>query len=288
MAKSSADVPAPGDLVVRLGGDEFVVLLRIRPAVPNENPQPQAADVRRGSVAERKLLHAVTEPWSLKGPEGHVSASIGIGVFPRDADDEASLMKYADIAMYHAKDNGRNTFRYFSTDLPTQSASACARVEPAPAIERDEFVAPLPAQGRRAHGAIVGAEALLRWQHPELGSVPPGDFIPLAEETGPDRADRRLGAATGVPQQQAWRQRGLAADAHRGQPVAAPVRRRRAAGHRRALASRLPPDALELEMTESVVMQNPERAVATLQALRRWASASRSTTSAPATRRSAT
>jgi len=224
------------------------------------------------AVVARKLLSAVTQPMSLKGQECRVSASVGICIFPDNANDEASLMKGADIAMYEAKRDGRNAFRYFSTDVLPQSPlrlrmASNLRV----AIERDEFTLHFQPKVDLHSGRITGAEALLRWTNAELGAVPPGEFIPLAEETGLMLPIGRWVLHQACAQHMAWRRQGLPAI-----PLAVNLSPRQFADAdllgdiQRALRhTGMPPDALELEVTEGVVISNPEKALATLQAIKR-------------------
>jgi diguanylate cyclase (GGDEF)-like protein/PAS domain S-box-containing protein len=254
------DCLRPSDLVARLGGDEFVVLAR------------DPAGRHEAAVVARKVLAAVTRPLSLKGQECRVSASIGICIFPDNATDEASLMKGADIAMYDAKREGRNGFRYFSTDAPPQSPlrlrmASNLRV----AIERDEFTLHFQPKIDLNSGRITGAEALLRWTNAELGAVPPGEFIPLAEEAGLMLPIGRWVLHQACAQHMAWRQEGLPPI-----PLAVNLSPRQFADAdllsdiERALRfTGMPPEALELEVTEGVVISNPERALATLQAIKR-------------------
>jgi diguanylate cyclase (GGDEF)-like protein/PAS domain S-box-containing protein len=260
MAKSLRDCLRPSDLVARLGGDEFVVLLR-HPAGRHE-----------AAVVARKLLQAVTQPLSLKGQECRVSASVGICIFPDNAGDEASLMKGADIAMYEAKREGRNGFRFFSTDAPPQSPLRLRMASNLQvAIERDEFTLHFQPKIDLQSGRITGAEALLRWTNAELGAVPPGEFIALAEETGLMLPIGRWVLHQACAQHMAWRALGLPPV-----PLAVNLSPRQFADAellsdiQRALThTGMPAEALELEVTEGVVVSNPERALATLQAIKR-------------------
>jgi diguanylate cyclase (GGDEF)-like protein/PAS domain S-box-containing protein len=260
MATSLRECLRPNDLVARLGGDEFVVLVR-HPAGRHE-----------AAVVARKLLAAVTQPLSLKGQECRVSASVGICIFPDNAADEASLMKGADIAMYEAKREGRNAFRFFSNEAVAQSPLRL-RMESnlRAAIERDEFTLHFQPKIDLANGRIIGAEALLRWTNAELGSVPPAEFIALAEETGLMLPIGRWVLHQACAQHVAWRDQGLPPI-----PLAVNLSPRQFADAEllgdieRALRyTGMPPDALELEVTEGVVIGNPERALATLQAIKR-------------------
>ncbi len=260
MATSLRECLRPHDLVARLGGDEFVVLVR-HPAGHDE-----------AAVVARKLLAAVTQPMSLKGQECRVSASVGISIFPDGADDEAQLMKGADIAMYEAKREGRNAFRFYSTDAVPQSPLRL-RMESnlRAAIERNEFTLHFQPKIDLASGRIIGAEALLRWTNAELGSVPPAQFIALAEETGLMLPIGRWVLRQACAQHMAWRDQGLPPI-----PLSINLSPRQFADaellpdlERELSTSGMPPQALELEVTESVVISSPERALATLQAVKR-------------------
>ena len=259
MSTALRDCLRPNDLVARLGGDEFVVLVR-HPAGRHE-----------AAVVARKILAAVTQPMSLKGQECRVSASVGICIFPDNAGDEASLMKGADIAMYEAKREGRNGFRYFSTDAPPQSPRRLRMASNLQvAIERHEFTLHFQPKVDLKSGRITGAEALLRWTNAELGAVSPAEFIPLAEETGLMLPIGRWVLHQACAQHMAWRHQGLPPI-----PLAVNLSPRQFADAdlladiQRALSDTgMPPEALELEVTEGVVVNNPERALATLQAIK--------------------
>ena len=161
------------DTVARISGDEFVILL--------ENiPDAQSA----AHVAE-KILDSLNIPMQLEGNEVTVSTSIGISVYPNDGADAAILLKNADTAMYHAKSEGRNNFQYYA---PEMNASAFERLSLENALRRavanNELLLYFQPRFNTTTGQVVGAEALVRWQHPERGMVSPGEFIPVAEETG--------------------------------------------------------------------------------------------------------
>jgi diguanylate cyclase (GGDEF)-like protein/PAS domain S-box-containing protein len=167
------DSVRPGDLVARLGGDEFVVLCQ------------DAAELEDIDAVAAKIVHALTRPALLLGEECRVSASVGIAIFPADGASERELMKSADTAMYTAKQDGKNNYRFFSGRL--RSASLERRMlenELRRAIGRGEFQLQYLAKFDLKSRSINGAEALLRWQHPDLGSIAPSKFIPLAEDTG--------------------------------------------------------------------------------------------------------
>jgi diguanylate cyclase (GGDEF)-like protein len=161
------------DTVARLGGDEFVVLL------------PEQNDEKSLTAVAEKILAAVAKPFTLAGQEYRVTVSIGISTYPRDAEDEQSLMKAADIAMYHAKERGKNNFQFYSAQLSANSLERLAlEASLRRALERDEFRLHYQDKRNLRTGVVTGAEALLRWQHPDLGLILPLQFLSLAEETG--------------------------------------------------------------------------------------------------------
>ena len=161
------------DTVGRQGGDEFIVVLQ---SVSN------AADA--GIVAQ-KLLGALFAPYRIKDQEINISASIGIAVFPDDGDDEETLLKHSDTAMYHAKENGRNNFQFFApvmNRLAAEKHSLSTRLRHA--LKLDELLLHFQPLVDMGSGKLSGLEVLLRWRHPERGLISPLEFIPLAEETG--------------------------------------------------------------------------------------------------------
>jgi diguanylate cyclase (GGDEF)-like protein/PAS domain S-box-containing protein len=246
------------DTVARLGGDEFLVVLEA---------MQEAAQVAH--VAD-KLLSSMAAPFVLHGQELHVTTSLGISLYPRDGQDAETLLKYADTALYKAKDAGRNAYRFFSPEMDAQ-AHAQLRLENdlRRALERDEFELHYQPQIDLCTGSCVGMEALVRWRHPQRGLVLPGDFIPLAEETGLILPIGCWVLRTACAQAAAWR-----AQAPSGLRMAVNLSARqlqRTLLHdqvRQALAeSGLPPHALELELTESSVMRDADEALDILQSL---------------------
>jgi diguanylate cyclase (GGDEF)-like protein/PAS domain S-box-containing protein len=247
------------DTVARLGGDEFVVLVE------------DCADARELNAIAQNILNALGRPYTLSGREYHVTGSIGISSYPADGLDPASLLKNADIAMYLAKDRGKNNFQFYSAQQNAHSFERLA-LESAlrHALERREFALHYQPKIDIASNRIVGVEALLRWNHPDLGVVTPNQFIPLAEETGLIVPIGRWVLRTACAQSAAWRSDGLP-----GIRIAVNLSARQfsddglIADIADALAeAALPPEGLELEITESMVMHNPERAVGTLSRLR--------------------
>ena len=162
-----------GDTVARFGGDEFVILL-----------DDVGLDKDIVAIAQ-KVLETLAPPFDIDSQSLYVTASIGISLYPNDGEDSGTLLRNADIAMYRAKDLGKNTYQFYSADM---SARAFERLTLESslrhAIERQEFRLYYQPQIDNASGAILGVEALLRWQHPDFGLVPPAEFVPLLEETG--------------------------------------------------------------------------------------------------------
>jgi diguanylate cyclase (GGDEF)-like protein/PAS domain S-box-containing protein len=175
-AKRLIDCGREADTVARLGGDEFVLMLEDLSDLPEE------AAAQAKAVAE-KVLSVVTEPYRINGRECLSSASIGISVFGGQRESSNEILKQADIAMYQAKAAGRNTMRFFAPALQAAvNARAALEEDLRESIKTGRFV--LYYQPQINGNRLIGAEALLRWTHPSRGILPPGDFIPLAEETG--------------------------------------------------------------------------------------------------------
>ncbi len=246
------------DVVARLGGDEFVVILE------------ETADSDGVERISRDLLSVLSQPMQLSGHECHTTASIGIAIYPSDGVDVQTLTKNADMAMYLAKEDGKNSFRFFTDETKTQSIERltmeCALRR---ALDRNQFTLQYQPKVDMASGQITGVEALLRWTHPDLGELPPMQFIPLAEETGLIVPIGRWVLREACMQNMAWQRRGL-------RPVSMAINlspRQFADGHLlediddALAASGMPPVLLQLEVTESMVMRNVSRAVKVLDAI---------------------
>ena len=248
------------DVLARFGGDEFVILLH------------EVSDVAQVTAVARKLLSAAVTPMMIQGRECRVTASIGVATFPDHGTDEQSLTKNADAAMYLAKEEGRSNFRFFALEMKTQSIERLMlETGLRRALERDEFLLHYQAKRDLATGDISGVEALLRWQHPDLGMVPPLHFIPTAEESGLIVPIGKWVLDTACAQNVAWQQQGLPP-----MRIAVNLSPRQFTDPnllqdiRGALAaSGMAPQLLELEITESMVMQNPEEAKRVLAALKK-------------------
>jgi diguanylate cyclase (GGDEF)-like protein len=246
------------DIVARLGGDEFVVIL---------DGTSDCGDVERVAA---HLLSVLGQPMQLSGHECHSTASIGIALYPEHGHDAATLTKNADMAMYQAKEDGKNGFRFFSGEIKVQSVERLRlESELRRAVERRQFSLHYQPKVDLRSGQITGVEALLRWKHPQLGLVPPAQFIPLAEETGLIVPIGRWVLREACAQNMAWQRGGLL-------PVSMAVNLspRQFADEQllndvdEALqASGMSPVLLQLEVTESMVMRNVARAVRVLNAI---------------------
>jgi diguanylate cyclase (GGDEF)-like protein len=248
-----------GDTVGRVGGDEFVLIL---------------ADQSNEEVIFRALQRIsarVAEPIEVDGEELYITCSAGVSLYPQDGLDVDTLLKNADAAMYRAKEHGRNNFQFYTAEMNERVNERLA-LENAlrRGLERRELVLHYQQKVDLKSGAIVGAEALVRWMHPEWGLVRPARFIPLAEETGLIVPLGEWVLHEACRQTRAWLDQGL-------EPgrvsVNLSARQFRQEGLVRMVSrileqTRLDPAYLEMELTESMVMHNVESAIATLQGLK--------------------
>jgi diguanylate cyclase (GGDEF)-like protein len=259
MAERLRSVLRDGDTVARLGGDEFVLIL---------NDQNNEEIVFR---AMQRIIARINEPILIEGKELYVTCSAGISLHPQDGPDVDTLLKNADVAMYRAKEAGRNNFQFFTAEM-NQLVNERLALEHAlrRALERKEFLLHYQQKVNLKTGAIVGSEALLRWKHPEWGLVRPARFVPLAEETGLIVQIGEWVLEEACRQNMAWRKEGL-------EPgivsVNLSARQFRQQGLVRAVSrilatTGLDPSWLEMEITESMVMHNAEAAIAILQGLK--------------------
>ena len=245
--------------LARLGGDEFTVLLT------------NLCDIQDAGMVARRIVDVIAKPFSIEGREIFVTVSVGIAIFPVDGDSVDVLLKNADTAMYQVKEEGRNNFQFYSGTL---NAVASERLvlegELHHAVEREEFVVYYQPKVDLRTGGIIGAEALVRWQHPQRGLMPPWEFLPAAVDTGLIRAIDEWVLRTACRHNQVWQQRGM-------MPVSISVNVSNSLFHGQTLLSvvedalrqtGLVPACLELELTESIAMRNVDASIIMLTALK--------------------
>jgi diguanylate cyclase (GGDEF)-like protein len=247
----------PGDTVARLGGDEFAIVQSC------DGDEPSAVP----ALASR-IVEIVSAPYEIAGHQLVIGVSVGISLAPDDGDNPDDLLKNADLALYRAKADGRNTYRFFETGMDARAqARRVMELDLRLALQRNEFEVHYQPIRDIATNEIAVCEALVRWRHPERGLIAPIQFIPLAEETGL------------IGQLGEWVLRQACRDAARWTTACVAVNlspvqfrdRDLVATVKDALTqSGLPADRLELEITESVLLQNSEGTRAMLHALRRF------------------
>lgn len=247
------------DTISRQGGDEFLVLLA------DLSSTDDAANIAA------KILDQLSRPIALEQHELSISLSIGIGMHPEDGRDFDTLLKKADTAMYHAKESGRNAFHFFTSQMNADAIhTLMLRSNLARALERNEFVLYYQPQVDLASGDIIGAEALIRWQHPELGLVPPIQFISIAENSGLIVPIGDWVIQEACRQAAAWRSTGLAELTMAVNLSAIQFKRGNLENTvATALASSgFNPERLELELTESILIQDTENVLNIVQRLK--------------------
>jgi diguanylate cyclase (GGDEF)-like protein len=246
------------DVVARLGGDEFVVILGA------------VSGCDQVSAIARSVMAALSKTLTIGDHECLATASIGISMFPSDGGDETTLMKHADLAMYQAKDEGKNDFRFFARGAKTQSVERLMlETSLRHAMDLNQLAVHYQPKVDMATQQLTGVEALLRWSHPEIGDISPAKFIPLAEETGLIIPIGRWVLRTACLQNVAWQHQGV-------EPISVAVN----LSPRQFLdtsflatldeileESGMRPELLQLEITESMVMLNVERAIELLDAI---------------------
>lgn len=250
---------APCDAVARIQGDEFALIIS------------DVSDIHSVRLAAQKILDLLSRPYNLYGHEVFITSSIGITIFPHDQQEVEGLITNAELAMYYAKNHGRNSYKLYSSDLNVQSSEYMALANNLHrAIDRQEirvFYQPLVSL---KSGKIVGAEALARWQHPDLGIIMPSKFIPVAEQTGLILRLSELILWSVCKQMKSWREQGLdygfVAVNLSGQHFLPDNNLLEIIG-KILIETGVESHQLELELTESIIMQNAEFTVNVLNQL---------------------
>ncbi|OQY19259.1 MAG: hypothetical protein B6I36_04735 [Desulfobacteraceae bacterium 4572_35.1] len=248
------------DTVAHLSGDEFVVVLQ------------NIHTIEGATIRARQIIDSMQQPFMINNYELFITCSIGIVGFDGDCDNIETLLQNADAAMHKAKDKGKNCYHLYSEQL-TESVMAKVLLEGQlrRALKRNELVVHYQPQVTLPEGKIIAVEALLRWQHPEMGLVPPDDFIPLSEETGLIIPMGKWILETACAQLVKWRQQGF--DIHR---VAVNLSGRQLqletlpqTVQKVLQQTGCPAFALELEITEGFIMRHPEQSIAMLQQIQK-------------------
>ena len=258
VAKRLSATVRTSDIVARLGGDEFVVVL------------PDGADATDAAHVADKIVRAISAPYLINGQEQRTSPSIGICLYPDDATEIGDLLKNADVAMYHAKAKGRGNFQFFTEGM---NAATTLRLslesELRSGLERRQFVLHYQPQLDLRSGRLVGVEALIRWNHPSRGLIPPAEFIPVAEEAGIIDAIGDWVLQEACRQLSTWREAGL-------DPLRMSINLSTGQFLDKTLPARiaelleahgLHAGLLDLEVTESVSMASPDDTIEVMRAL---------------------
>lgn len=258
-AQRGTSVLRETDTLSRLGGDEFIVVL------------PEIDTAQDAAQVARKLLQGISQPYYLAGHELRVTASLGIALCPDDGRSVSELLRNADTAMYRAKEDGRNLYCFYSADMSmTALGELLLESHLRTALDHAELILHYQPKFDAKTGSLVGAEALMRWQHPQHGLIPPGRFIPLAEECGLISALGEWALRTACRQQRLWLDAGLMTV-----PIAVNVSAQQFAQQNLPVLIAgileehgIPAELIDLELTESLLVRNASQTTSTLKLLR--------------------
>lgn len=260
VAKRLTNCLRESDTVSRLGGDEFTILL------PGLTHEEYAAKIAQ------KIIEALQKPWMLGGHEFHITTSMGIAIYPSDGEDADTLLKHADTAMYRAKEQGRNNYQLYTPAMNVQIMERLALENSLRyAVKNQEFVVFYQPQVNTCTGEITGMEALVRWQHPYRGLIYPGEFIPVAEESGLIVPIGEWVLRTACNQITAWHEAGFPQMRVTVNLSARQFLQQKNLAETVAQVleeTGLNPGCLELEITESIAMQDVDFTIAMLHRLR--------------------
>ena len=251
------------DTVARLGGDEFVLVL------------PESNETSMTVNTLQRIMQTISRPIPVEEKEFSLNCSLGVAVFPNDGEEAELLIERADMAMYRAKETGRNNFQFFTAEMNERLIERM-RIEEAlrDAVERQEFELHYQPQVDLVTGRVIGAEALIRWRHPEMGLISPARFIPLAEETGLIVPLGHWVLRTACEQTTTWERAGLLGPHGLRMAVNLSARQFAQPDLVQSIAdavrdSGIAPDRLEIELTEGLVMTDVENAIETMHEMKR-------------------
>lgn len=247
------------DTACRHGGDEFIIIM------------PSASHRAHFSDLAEKILAAVSAPYFVEHQELSVTFSIGISVYPHDGSDASTLIKNADAAMYHAKEAGHDNFQFYAAEMNSKAAQRLSlEAQLRHAVARREFIIHYQPKVDLKHRKLIGAEALIRWNHPQSGLLGPGNFIRIAEESGLIVPIGQWVMEEVCRQNQAWLKNGLNCVPISVNLSAIQFRNKSLVESLRIMLEEtgLPPELLELELTESAIMQGKDNIIETLYKLK--------------------